>query len=794
MPAAAIAATMMKRNPLLLLILAAVLLSAVAVFIAHRTPQPPAPAARPSVPPASPPSYVGAEACKDCHAHEYHDWWGSHHQLAMQEATQATVLGDFHDARLAHFQVTSRFFRKDGKFFVNTDGPDGALQDYEVRYTFGVYPLQQYLVAFPDGRLQALPLAWDSRPKDRGGQKWFHLYPKENLPAGDELHWTNLQQNWNFMCAECHSTDLRKNYDEAHNTFRTTWKDINVACEACHGAASEHVRWAQRQSPAGTASASGDDGLLAHFDDRRGVSWIMDAATGNSHRSRPRANTDELEMCGRCHARAAKISEDWIPGKPLLDTHQVALLDEGLYSADGQMQAEVYNYGSLLQSKMFAAGVTCSDCHDPHTQKLRTTDQQVCGLCHSLRRYDSASHHHHKEQSAESRCPACHMPLRTYMVVDPRHDHSFRIPRPDESVRYGTPNSCNDCHRDQTAAWAAHATENWYGSQAHNGYQHFTAAIVAGRRQSQTAGTDLLSLAADDTSPAIARATALSELAAYLDTDALGAAQQALQSQDPMMRLAAVELLAGADPATRWQVLGALLHDPVRAVRSATASELAGALPADLTPDARRAFEQALAEFVATQQLNADRPEAHLSLGNLYAAQGKAHEAQAQYQQAIKLWPGFIPAYVNLADLSRAEKREDEAERWLTQALKVSPDNAQVLYALGLLRVRQHHPDEALSALARAAQRAPQNARYAYVYGVGLSSTGKRAQGLQVLRQAHDRFPGNREVLLGLASLTLEAGDVAAAERYAQAFVAMAPADPQGRQLLEQLKAAAGPR
>jgi tetratricopeptide (TPR) repeat protein len=785
----------MKRKLLLMLLLTAAVLGAVAAVLLLRHPAPP-PAAvtAPSVPRATAASYVGAETCQGCHAREYQQWWGSHHQLAMQEATGATVLGDFHDARFTRFQVTSRFFRRDGRFLVNTDGPDGHLQDYEIRYTFGVYPLQQYLVAFPDGRLQALPLAWDSRPKDHGGQKWFHLYPKENLPAGDELHWTNLQQNWNFMCAECHSTDLRKNYDAAHNTFRTTWKDINVACEACHGAASVHVRWAQRPSPAGAAGASGDDGLLAHFDDRRGVSWIMDAATGNSHRSRPRANTDELEMCGRCHARAAKISEDWVPGKPLLDTHQVALLDEGLYSADGQMQAEVYNYGSFLQSKMFAAGVTCSDCHDPHTQRLRTTDQQVCGLCHSLSRYDSASHHHHKEQSAESRCPACHMPQRTYMVVDPRHDHSFRIPRPDDSVRYGTPNACNDCHRDKTAAWAAHATENWYGSQAHSGYQHFTGAIVAGRRQSSTAGTDLLSLAGDDTSPAIARATALSELGAYLDSNALGVARQALQSPDAMMRLAAVQLLAGADPAMRWEVLAPSLHDAVRAVRSAAASELAGALPGDLTAETRRAFEQALAEFVATQQLNADRPEAHLSLGNLYAAEGNAEEAQAQFQQAIKLWPDFIPAYVNLADLSRARKREDEAERCLTQGLKVSPDNPQLLYALGLLRVRQHHPDEALSALARAAQRAPQNARYAYVYGVGLYSTGKRAQGLAVLRQAHDRFPGNREVLLGLASLTLEAGDAAAAERYAEAFVAIAPADPQGRQLLEQLKAGGRPQ
>jgi tetratricopeptide (TPR) repeat protein len=777
----------MRRKPALLLLVAVVLMGAVVLLISYRTNELPAPAATRSVPPATAPSYVGAGACKGCHAREYQDWWGSHHQLAMQEATEATVLGDFHDARLAHFRVTSRFFRRDGKFFVNTDGADGTLQNYEIRYTFGVYPLQQYLVAFPDGRLQALPLAWDSRPKNKGGQRWFHLYPQDKTPAGEELHWTSLQQNWNHMCAECHSTDVRKNYDEAHNTFRSTWKDINVACEACHGAASEHVKWAEQPARDKAQTSAADDGLLARFDDRRGASWILDAATGDSHRSRPRANTDEVEMCGRCHARAAKISEDWVPGKPLLDTHQVVLLDEGLYSADGQMQAEVYNYGSFLQSKMFAAGVTCSDCHDPHSQKLRTRDQEVCGLCHSLSKYGSATHHHHAERSAESRCLACHMPLRTYMVVDQRHDHSFRIPRPDNSVLYGTPNACNDCHRDKSAQWAAKAAQSWYGGNAHAGYQHFTAAIVAARRQSLSAGPDLLNLARDDRSPAIARATALSELGDYFDSEALAAARQALQSQDAMMRLAAVQLLAAADPATRLKVLAPSLQDPVRSVRCAAATQLADALPDDITPEARRAFQHALSEFVATQQLNADRPEAHLRLGNLYVGEGKAKEAQTQYQRAIKLWPAFIPAYVNLADLSRAQGRDEEAERWLTQALKISRDNAEVLSSLALLRVRQHRSAEALQLLAKATHLAPQNAHAAYVYGVGLYSTGKTAAGLEILRLTHDRFPGNREVLLGLAGLTAESGNTAAAVRYIQTFIAMAPADPRGRKMLEQL-------
>jgi Flp pilus assembly protein TadD len=731
-------------------------------------------------------NYVGAKTCEACHAKEYQDWFSSNHQLAMQVATPMAVRGDFQNARFTYYGVTSRFFTTDGRFYVETDGPDGKLQQYEVKYTFGVYPLQQYLIPFRDGRLQALSIAWDSRPKEQGGQRWFHLYPKDRIRAGDELHWTNLEQNWNFMCAECHSTDVKKNYDASTKTYQTTWSEINVACEACHGAASEHVRWA-REHPNHLVGLVRNDGLLAHYDDRQDASWEMNTSTGNSVRSRPRANADELEMCGRCHARRSELAEDWVPGKPLLNTHRVALLDSGLYSADGQMQDEVYNYGSFLQSRMFHEGVTCSDCHDPHTQKLRRPKQEVCGICHDLKKYGSTAHHHHREGTPEASCIACHMSVRTYMVVDPRHDHGFRIPRPDESAKYGTPNACNDCHKDKTADWAAKATDEWYGGE-HKGYQRYTAALTEAREQSAMAAVDLEKLANDPEAPNIARATALAELVPYWDGDAYSAAQVGLQSPDPLLRLAAVDLIATADAATRWQGLAPLLRDPVMAVRSAAANGVADALPKNLTPEEKETFQTAIADFVATQRLNADRPEGHLSLGNLYARQGEAAEAETEYKLAIQLWPGFIPAYVNLADLDRATQRDDEAEHWLLEARKQAPNNAAVIHSLALLRVRQHRMKESLDLLEKAAELAPDNAHYAYVYGVGLYSTGKTRLSLEVLRKASERFPANREILLGLASLTAQSGDMAEANRYAKRFEQVAPSDPRGGQLVRQFQ------
>ena len=267
---------------------------------------------------ASPATFVGSETCSGCHQAEAKLWNASQHKAAMQHATDRTVLGDFDDKSLDYFGVHSRFFRKDGKYLVETDGPDGKLAVFEVKYTFGIYPLQQYLVEFPDGRIQALSLAWDSRPLAKGGRRWLHLSPQEEIRHDDILHWTRLNQNWNFMCAECHSTGLRKNYDAKADRFATTWAEISVGCEACHGQGSAHAALARgRQSwwPLGRRDDS-SKGLQVRFDERRGVAWPIDAQTGAARRSAtPATLRKEVETCGLCHARRAGFHEDWVPGQ-----------------------------------------------------------------------------------------------------------------------------------------------------------------------------------------------------------------------------------------------------------------------------------------------------------------------------------------------------------------------------------------------------------------------------------------------------------------------------------------------
>ena len=392
--------------------------------------------------------FVGGVSCAECHPKETELWRGSHHDLAMQEATPETVLGDFSGVEHEYFGVTSTFFRRGDEFFVRTDGPDGGLVEHRIAYAFGVEPLQQYLIEFPDGRLQALSICWDTRPEAAGGGRWFHLYPDEAVTYEHPLHWTGPQQNWNFMCAECHSTGLEKNYDIADNSYSTTWSEIDVSCEACHGPGSRHVAWARSTAadkPIGDEPVHQEDLELAvTLKDLDGGSWGVDPATLTPSRSVPRSSWTQLETCGRCHSRRVVIDPDYTHGRPLVDTHQPALLEGRLYHADGQILDEVYVYGSFLQSKMHREGVTCGDCHDPHSAELILGDADLtCARCHAPARFDTPEHHFHPVGSPGASCVECHMPSRNYMVVDPRRDHSFRIPRPGLSSEVGAPDACS---------------------------------------------------------------------------------------------------------------------------------------------------------------------------------------------------------------------------------------------------------------------------------------------------------------------------------------------------------------
>ncbi len=726
-----------------------------------------------------PVSFVGTAECTRCHEPETAEWSGSHHDLAMQIASADTVLGDFDNAEFAYAGKVSRFNKRDGGYFVLTEGPDGKPTEYQIRYAFGVTPLQQYLVEFPDGRVQALGIAWDTRSAEAGGQRWFHLYPDEQVDYLDELHWTKLSQNWNFMCADCHTTGYQKNYDERQDRYTSTWTDINVGCESCHGPGSEHVALAQAQQ------MERGSGLVVELSDP-GRRWQRQPGEPTAHLDLSKHDSGQIETCGRCHARRAMIRSEHAYAQPLTDSYVPALLDEPTYFPDGQIRDEVYVYGSFLQSKMFAQGVVCTDCHEPHSLQLRASGNALCAQCHAPEVFDLAAHHHHPAAETAPACIDCHMPSRTYMVVDPRRDHSFRVPRPDLAERLGVTDACDACHADREDGWSAAQVRDWLGRDA-SGYQQYADVFRSAHSGQQDAAAGLKTLLETAELPPIARATALENLASYMDPEALELVLPALEDKDPLVRLGALAALRAVPVNAVQPALINATADPILSVRTEAARQLAGIDPATLPSAERARLQNALAEYVEIQKANADRPESQSNLGNLYASAGQFDTAEKRYRMALRLQPDFEPAYVNLADLYRIKGDEAGAEAVLAEGLMVVPDSASLNHATGLLKVRTEGVDAALPWLEKAVSLAPDDNRYRYVLAIAMHDQGDAEGAIALLEQAHQVRPADLDVVFALVNFYIETGKPAQAMQYAELGLSMQPGDPRARRLLDQL-------
>ncbi len=585
----------------------------------------------------------------------------------MQVARPGTVLGRFDGARFSGAGMTATFSRRGPQYVVSTQGADGRLHDFAIRYTFGVWPLQQYLVDFPGGRLQALSIAWDARPVSSGGQRWFSLEPGPRTAGTGAPAWTGPEYNWNFMCADCHSTGVRKRYDAETDTYNTGWAELDVACEACHGPGSEHLTWAA--APAWTRRLFWrDDGLPARLTERRGVRWVMDAGASIARRNVVRTTDHEIDTCAQCHARRVHIADGYTAGAPLLDFYIPELLDADLYYPDGEQRSEDYNYASFLQSRMYRAGVTCSDCHDPHSERLRRPGNQLCTQCHRASTYDTTAHTFHAAGSPGTQCVSCHMPATTYMQLQPRPDHAMSIPRPDLTESLDVPNACNRCHTNRDAAWAAAKVRAWYGTRAKAvaaADRRFAYPFAEDDRGAAGAGDSLAAVAADATEPAIVRASALARLGRYPGPIAFNVAERSLRDPDPLVRLAALQILDAAPARQRLALVVPLLGDRTRAMRQGAAWEVAPLRDSLGTPADRRAFTAAAAEFVASQQYNADRPANCLTLGAFYTQLGQFDSATAEFRAALRLAPQYAESYPALAAEWRKQGRGRAADALL---------------------------------------------------------------------------------------------------------------------------------
>ncbi len=645
--------------------------------------------------------FVGKESCRECHLTEYNQWEGSHHDMAMDVATDSTVRGDFSGVSFEGNGYTHTMFRKDGKFMVNTDGKDGQLHDFEVKYVFGYTPLQQYLVEFEGGRLQTLPLTWNTEDS-----VWYHMvdsiYKNEVIDAGNWLHWTNQAQNWNSMCADCHSTNLVKGYDHLKDEYHTTWSEINVSCEACHGAGSRHVEWAN----------------LPEYSRQSFVNFGLDVKTSGIDQ------VQYVDNCVRCHSRRTALGHFDLAARSIYDHTIPNLPDEPSWFIDGQILDEDYVYASFLQSKMYEKEVQCNDCHNVHSGERLFDGNELCYQCHKKDIYGTPDHHFHKEAGMEgeavvsesgvvfevgsgTECVNCHMHGRYYMGVDYRNDHSFRIPRPDLSIKHGTPNACNQCHADKSNQWSEGYITQWYGQRRR---YHFSQAFVKAKALKPEAATELKNIAGDELYGPNIRSLALQHLGNYFQDSLTTVRERYINDLNPSLRLATtrgIHLQTSADV----QLLLPLLADETRALRTEAARMLMTVGEEQIPPKYKEPYRKALEEYKQVLIYNADFPNGKFSLANYYYNQNDLNNAERFYLAALKQDKELHYIKLNLATLYNRLNQNDKAELLFKDYLKYEPDNADALYSYGLLLSEMGRYDESLARLLEAAKAAPDRPR-----------------------------------------------------------------------------------
>jgi len=748
-----------------------VAVAAIGWFLLYSTPAPinTVPVSTPTVQPAkaqpvvvTPAKMVDEQQCRGCHSEQMKDWQGSHHQLAMQEANAETMLGDFNNVTFKAQNETTRFSRKDDGFWVNTPGIDGKNADFKVAYTFGIAPLQQYLIEVGEGRLQALGVAWDTEKN-----RWFHLYPGQGVNFKNPLHWSKPSQNANFMCVECHTTGYKRNFDAAKNTFDSQWNSLGVGCQACHGPASNHLEWTAKK------------GDLIH------AGFAVDL--------RDKDATIEIETCARCHSRRAPLGDGYTVGKRLMDDYLPSPLTRELYALDGKIKDEVFEHGSFAQSKMFDKGVRCSNCHNPHSTELKAPGNGVCLQCHNTagktsvtgvdgkglqaKNYDSIEHTRHNPGQPGSQCVDCHMPGKFYMGNDFRHDHSFSIPNPERAKKLGTPDACLTCHQGKAGDKVTEQFKLWNTATTAQA-PRYDESLWLIRNGQPGAAQALYEQLQRSNLPAIQRATLLAELPLYPSEQALKLATKDLSNPAPQVRESAVRAISAfLPPLERAPLLTPLLGDPVKAVRIVAARDLLSVARNGLG-SAQVNWNAAIAEYEAVQKSLAERAESNLNLAMLYQASGRNDEVESLLRTALKRDPDFYPALVTLVQWLEANGRGQEAQTLLAQSLKEHPDNALLQHTQGLALVRAGQSAQAMPALRKAAQLEPQNAQYGYVLAVALHDSGKVDEACEELERLLNVQPANRNARLSLIQYYLDNGQEPKAQVLLQRWKKMNGGDP----------------
>jgi tetratricopeptide (TPR) repeat protein len=702
--------------------------------------------------------YAGSASCRECHAAEYEPWLASNHGLAERPLRDDLDASAFSPARtFTHGTQQTEVRVRDGRREVVTLGPGGKVAPHVVERVIGHDPIRQYLVPAPGGRLQTLEATFDPHKAE-----WFNVYGDEDRQPGEWGHWTGQGMNWNAMCASCHNTRVRKNYDEATNAYRTTMAEATVSCESCHGPMKRHVEWSRAHPGAKP------DPTLAKL-----------------------TRDQMFDACGACHARRSEFTGDFHPGEKFTDHFGLTLIDDtDTYFPDGQVSGENYEYGSFVGSKMHAAGVRCIDCHDPHRAQPRVQGNALCMTCHAgavpagitkiPAALDPLAHSHHQADSPGAQCVSCHMPVTVYMQRDPRHDHGFTIPDPLLTKTHGIPNACNRCHADKDADWALAAVEQWYGPKMERPTRQRAQAVAAARRGGESARDPLLALAQDASSP-YWQASAAQLLMPWVAQPAVASVlMKQTADASPLVRAAAartLEPIVATQPAAR-QSVEKLLGDEDRSVRVAAAWTLRDTVRLDSLAGTE------LEHFIA---LNADQPTGQMQAAAFDTARQNPAAALEHLRRAVAWDPGSPPIRHELAVALSMTGDSAGALGQLEEAVRLEPKNAEYRYKLALACHESGRLDRTVAELQTAVTLDPQHSRAWYNLGLARNALGQTEPALQALARGEAADPRDPRAPYARATILAQAGRTAESRRAAQRALEIAPGYGEARALLQQL-------
>jgi tetratricopeptide (TPR) repeat protein len=709
-------------------------------------------------------TYGTSPSCKSCHEEAYQNWERSHHALAERK-TDADLDKVAFDPpwRVSHGSQNSETRSVNGQFQLVTQGLHGTKQPFDVARVIGVDPLRQFLIPAAGGRFQASELCFDPNHP-----YWFDVFGEEDRKPGEWGYWTGRGMNWNNMCATCHNTRLRKNYDEATDSYSTAMAEMGVGCEACHGPMADHNAW-QAKNP----NKTGDPTVR-------------------------RITREEMfSVCAQCHARRGELTGDFRPGGNFFDHHQLTIPDEtDIFYPDGQVRDEDYEFTAFLGSKMHAAGVRCVDCHEPHPSKTRVAGNYMCLTCHYGPlpqtnnmintqpigpRIDPETHSRHKVGTRGDFCTDCHMPQTVYMQRHARHDHGFMIPDPRLTKEFGIPNACNRCHNERSADWSLDAIVKWYGPRTNDVIRTRAGTVAKARAADDAAMPALLAMARGETN-AFWRAVAANLLKRWAsdphvtpvllscasDTNALVRAM-AVRGLEPLAQSGSPPILAA---------LNARLNDPVRAVRVEAAWVLHHTVDTNST---------AGADLQAQLRHNGDQPAGALQMGVFQMDRGNLPAAMECFQRAVKWDTNSAPLHHALAVALSVAGKTAAAVEALQTACRLAPNEVEYRFKLGLALNEAGKLDEARAALEAAVKLDPKFAQAWYNLGLAHSALDKSELALESLVRAESLDARSPQIPYARATILARLGRVGEARTAAQRALELRPDFPEAQQLLRAL-------